>query len=576
MIRVKVWFMCAVFFSSIVIFSDICSADNIKQQMYEDLDFIRSVYHTAYTPEEWKNELFGWDLNAEILNAKEKVDILDGNLIKGYHNVLKDFFYSMKDYHVGFNFCSTEESFLPFMVKGTNGKYFIANIIGVENDNFGIPFNVGDEILKFGEKSTKEAVNELISQLYQCNSATDTALAAMFLTMRSTSMALDVPNGPITIRIKHRENNQIKDYQLQWFYYPEIIKDNTFSTASRSRSATASLSLGLGVGSPANQSWINRNFSIPLWNQIQKFKKYENSHSLGARESYIPSLGKIIWQTINNAYFHAYIYLNEDSRRIGYIRIPDFGGSTREVEEFAYIIRMFEWFTDALVIDQINNPGGKLTYLYALASIVTNKPLKTPLMKEKIYQDMVYIAFQDLRSLSTVSNDEEAKALLGDYIDGYPVTYELVKSVMEYDQFIIDQWNTGNRISEKFPILGIQEILPHTKSQYTKPVLLIVNSLAFSGGDFFPAILQDNKRVTIMGTTTAGAGGYVRQQVYPNLFGLSYFTFTGSIAYRLNDDPIENLGVTPDIIYHLSENDLQNNYPDYRRAINTAVNEIID
>jgi hypothetical protein len=584
MIRLKNWFTYLLFLINISFFSQICLADNIKEQMYDDLDFIGSIYSTAYTPESWKKDLFDWDLNEEISNAKTRVEALDNNLIREYQNILKDFFFSMRDYHVGFNFCSTEESFLPFMVIGANGKYFIADVLQTDNSMPGLPFNVGDEILNFGDKTTKEAVNELVSQLWRCNSATDTALAAMFLTMRSRTMAVNVPNGSITIRIKHKNNNEIKDYPLEWMYTPEMIHNQEMiynpkvvhSDIYKTRSVTPIVSLGLGTGLLNSQSWINRNFSIPIWDQIRINKKYENPHSLGSRKSYIPKLGQIVWQTNSNAHFHAYVYLNENYQRIGYIRIPHYGGSTREVKEFVWLMRFFEWFTDGLVIDQINNPGGSLFYICALASVLSETPLKTPVMQEKIYQDFVYSAIKDLKILSTVRNDEEARELLGNDIDGYPVTYEFVKSVIEYDLFIINQWNSGNRITEKFPILGVREILPYQSFQYSKPILLIVNSLSFSGGDFFPAILQDNNRVTILGTTTAGAGGYVRQQVYPNIFGLSVFTFTGSIAYRLNDKPIENFGVSPDIIYNISEKDLQYNYINYKNMINEAVNDILE
>ena len=66
------------------------------------------------------------------------------------------------------------------------------------------------------------------------------------------------------------------------------------------------------------------------------------------------------------------------------------------------------------------------------------------------------------------------------------------------------------------------------------------------------------------------------KQIYFSVWTISVFTFTGSLAYRLNNKPIENFGVTPDIMYHISEKDLQYSYPDYKNEINQAVNKVLE
>jgi C-terminal processing protease CtpA/Prc len=147
------------------------------------------------------------------------------------------------------------------------------------------------------------------------------------------------------------------------------------------------------------------------------------------------------------------------------------------------------------------------------------------------------------------------------------VTYELAWGIYENLLFIIDEWNSGRQITEPNYLLGIGPLPPYPRIRYTKPILVLVNHLDFSGGDFFPAILQDNKRAAIMGTHTAGAGGYVGKVSFPNLNGIAYFSYTASIAERTNHRPLENLGVTPDIHYEITENDLHNNYRSYSAEI---------
>jgi hypothetical protein len=44
----------------------------------------------------------------------------------------------------------------------------------------------------------------------------------------------------------------------------------------------------------------------------------------------------------------------------------------------------------------------------------------------------------------------------------------------------------------------------------------------------------------------------------------------------LNGNPIENLGVTPDIEVHFTPRDLEEGYPDYINAIHEAVRELLN
>src|SRR5690606_18873159 len=121
--------------------------------------------------------------------------------------------------------------------------------------------------------------------------------------------------------------------------------------------------------------------------------------------------------------------------------------------------------------------------------------------------------------------------------------------------------------TDPYPLYGIDVIEPHAMVRYTKPVLILTNSMDFSGGDFFPAMMQDNKRAIIFGEKTAGAGGFVVTDIFPNFLGIQDFSYTASLAERKDHRPIENLGVQPDVPYKISVNDLTRNYVEYVQAI---------
>jgi hypothetical protein len=142
-------------------------------------------------------------------------------------------------------------------------------------------------------------------------------------------------------------------------------------------------------------------------------------------------------------------------------------------------------------------------------------------------------------------------------------------------EYLLEEWNSGHALTGPTHILGIDKINPHPKCCYTKPILMLINELCTSGGDFMPAILQDNRRAVLFGAQTAGAGGVVSFFEFPNKHGIRGCTYTTSIAERSNSQMIENLGVSPDIVYEVTADDLQNDYRGYIKAVNEAVTNLL-
>ena len=58
---------------------------------------------------------------------------------------------------------------------------------------------------------------------------------------------------------------------------------------------------------------------------------------------------------------------------------------------------------------------------------------------------------------------------------------------------------------------------------------------------------------------------------YPNLSGIEKISMTTSILLRTNNNPIENLGVQPDLPYEVTENDILNGYEGYKAKVGEAL-----
>jgi len=559
-------------FAGLLPFSNLCIADALtKQDMYENIDAMRGFIKSKYCPVEWKKEYAGWDLNEQVEEAKKRIEAHPNLTVKESQKIIRDFFNSLKDYHVNTAFFSSEAAILPFSVKGSENRYFITYIDreAVTNKNF--PCEIGDEIISFDGKPVHAVIQDLRKEVGDNVPETDQSLAELFLTARLGAYAHDVPRGSVKVGVLHQQGNTQKTYKLNWKYYSELIRSPNMETK-----------VPKAFGSHLrfqNHEWLSKRFSLPIYHQLDKLnsrakkKNTSDPNEMGERESFIPNLGNIDWQTNANNAFHAYIYINDAGKSIGYLRIPHYMFFEEEVEDLFDIIAKFEKETDALVFDQVNNTGGSIFFAFAVSSLLAKEPLNNYSQKIIMTQEEFVDAFLENEELKELYNemDEDTYVNAG----GFYINRSMVKEFMEFDEFMMKEWNQGKFYTGYYPLWGFKKLPVHPVTHYTKPILMLINELDFSCGDVVPALLKDNNRVTLLGVRTAGAGGYVVGFTYPNRFGMQYMTLTGSLIQRFNGKPIENLGVQPDIQYTLTPEDLRTNYSPYIQTIKQAVNNLV-
>lgn len=549
-----------------------------KRRALSDLDTIHSIFEVKYAPLTWKGEFANWELNQSIQNAKNKIDSLPNPSLKDCQIIIRDFFNSTLDYHVGICFHSTESASLPFLVKGAEKRYFICDVDQCMINQSRFPFEVGDEILAFDRRPVHEVIEELRLREYGSNTyETDLALAELTLTNRRSALGHVIPKGEVVIIGKKKGEDKERVVKLKWDYIPEKIRDlsklGRLQTSCYEPSSYASKS-DLKTALRKSQ-FFEKLMVFQQWDCSYAGTRTEVSkHALGSRDGFLPSLGEKTWESGSDWNFSAYIFQTANGKKVGYVRIPHYMADVEELDEFGAIMNYFQKRTDALIIDQLNNPGGSVFYLYALVSTLIDKPIYAPKHHITLTQDEVHRALYLLPYLEQVKDDATARTVLGDEVGGYPVDFEYVNLMKKFCHFLVDQWNEGKLFTEPTHLYGVDKIKPHPRYRYSKPILLLINSLDFSGGDFFPAIMQDNKRATLMGTRTSGAGGYVLVNEFPNHTGIMAFQLTGSIAKRINKKPIENLGVKPEIPYELTVEDLQGDYQHFADAIVEVVESL--
>jgi C-terminal processing protease CtpA/Prc len=282
-----------------------------------------------------------------------------------------------------------------------------------------------------------------------------------------------------------------------------------------------------------------------------------NPYAIGAKQSFVPALGEAVWEppeeVAANSPFSACIYQVSDGRQIGYVRVPHYTYNEDAVNAFAELIARFESTTSAMVLDQVNNRGGSMFHMYAILSTLTDRALALPQHRLALNEDDAAMA-----------SEKVAQAEAG---EGVPSDERPSPNEVAYSRFVLSEIEAGRgRLTNPVHLCGVAEILP-AEIHYTKRIVVLINELDFSAAEFLAAILQDNKRATLFGERTAGAGGCVRRIAVPNQFGVDYINVTWTMAWRMNGQPIENKGVRPDVRYSVTVEDLQSGYASYRQAL---------
>lgn len=572
-----------------------------QRKMILTLYQVASIFSEQYAPIDWKKERFSVDLKREYGNAKAAILADPAITTRRFQDLLTDFVAAMRDYHVSISYHSTERARLPFLVAGAEGKHFLAYIDREKLPLKIFPFRAGDEVVAFDGKPTAEAVNELSARLGGNTAETDLRLAELFLTNRRRGRGdTNIPDGDVVLGIRGQDGKLYR-VRMPWDYVPELIpRDVPVRDSGLLEPEAPQVESWAGDSPRAPQlpveslkNLLGRAFADAIHPLARIFADMRseaagNPFLMGARKSFVPHLGAILWETKGNDAFHAYIFKTPDGRKVGFIRIPSYDGDSKKSARFGQIMAKFQKETSALVIDQVSNPGGDLFYLYALASHLTDKTLLTPRHRLIIGEsDAQWAADLLLELVKNPKNLTRAKASAQDNDNdeeeedewaGYPVTQKFILLMVRFAQFILAQLDAGKRFTPPTHLWGVDDIDPAPKAaeRYTKPILLLTNALDFSGGDFFPAIMQDNKRATIMGVRTSGAGGAVKPYSLPNQFGIKDLAATWTIAQRADGRPIENLGVTPDIAYDFTAKDLRTGFAPYRLAVLRALAGLIN
>ena len=513
-----------------------------RDQKVADLLSIANSYGTSYGPYEWKKQTQGFDL-LQIQPWIDKVSATTTDT--DFAEVLIDYVSSLNDAHDSISFPFLFQASLPFSVDIYDGAVLIESVNRLLLPASQFPFTTGDELVSMDGKPVGDWLQQFRKYSIAANQRSTERVAASRLVSRLQAVMPSMTSLADTAKIEvKRANGNVESYEIPWTKYG--TPGTTFGrlVSPMGRAAAPAVAAPPSLFAPPVDDTLPLHMQ-PMAEFLQA-RVDPNRYAIlgfGSRtpiyrlpDGFELRLGRQSSDFFLSGTFPA------GNLKIGYIRIPSFGPPSAALayNQFEQEMVYFQANTDGLIIDEMRNPGGSISFVEGLAQRVIPYQFRT-------------LGFEIRATEAWVYSMEYASVLA--HLTGQP---DWVTGALDADLAQVRQANSEYR-GRTGPIslnsTGTLILLPSPVA-YKKPIMVLVDEFSASSADMFPAVLQDNKRALIYGYRTMGAGGNVVDYALGS-YSMAQFSLTESLMNRITpvsspglpDAPyVENIGVQPDMV----------------------------
>ncbi len=524
-------------------------------QKIADLRQLSGLYAKQYGPYEWKREVAGFDLMDlqpwidRALLTKTDLDFVD---------LLVEYVASLNDAHDVFTLPASFSASLGFSADLYDGKPLIDNINRGQLPINRYPFAIGDELVSVDGVTVADWIPRLSKYAVAANPISTSRTAVARITSRPQSRIpwahLIGDSAEVVIR---RASGAEETYTIPWTktgmpitFIGQVPSPTERSTRTR-RTMDDFLSIEDSLTEIQRPLAYMYNASVPAETMAVL--------NPGVRPLFAPPAGfqqRMGFSSTDP--FTTGVY-TANGLRIGFIRIPTYLpsiGTSAAVQQFDREIQWMNENTDGLVIDEIRNPGGSVPYVEQLC--------------QRLHTDYFRSIGFELRATgyevaSFGSALVQARSLNQQYPDFFPDW--LVLGYENNYNTVLTAYGENRGRTGPISLTGPSLDLEPAPWAYAKPIIVLVDEFSASGGDAFPATLQDSGRALIVGKRTMGAGGNVVGWDATNYTeGYTYITrslmnrkFPISTAEYPSAPYVENIGVRPDIeLEYMTRENLMN------------------
>jgi hypothetical protein len=523
-------------------------------QKVSDFQALAGLYAKHYGPYEWKRDALGFDLFniapwlAQVQATKNDLD---------FYDVMSQYGASLNDAHDVYELPSTFTAMLNFWVDIYDGKLLVDSIDRSRLPAAEFGFVTGYELVSIDGQDSQRQLDGLLRYEIAANPRSTRRLAAQLLTVRPQYLmphAADVPE--ISVVVFRRPDGNTETYRIPWAK-SGLLLTNVGRYTTPGLSSTASVPgrsrIPRGHGRPPSEPPVPDETPeyLQVLNRLQNCRLPDKAvNGFGAQapvfaaslpSSFVLRQGRFYLDPFFSGVFSA------GGHTIGFIRIPSFGPSntTTAVATFQSEIAYFQANTEALVVDDMRNPGGSVSYLNSIASYLmptTWRSIPFELRATSEWVEAVSSALVSAVALGAPQYYIDLLQAIKDEIVASNAAMRGLTKPVPLDDVTI---NRSPAMDAKGNIIA-----------YTKPIIVLVDEMSASAGDAFAATIQDNARGPLLGWRTMGAGGAV-ETWEAGSYSLGYTTVTDSLMIRKNNIVtaeypaapfVENIGVRPEIV----------------------------
>lgn len=498
------------------------------RQRADDFESLVHMINKKYAPLQWKQQLLGVDILHEADLTQQM--IMGTTTDEDYLDLAMGFLSRFQDPHTSMSIASNHVATLGFLVDLYDGRLLVDS---VPSD---FPFDIGDELVSIDGESALDRLEWLKKYTPSGFDRATRRLAAALLTYHVQSlMSQPMLAEQAQVEIQHQDGTQAM-YTLPWLSGGTPYTSGTYSHVYQKSSSSEKHAL------VDQWDWISP-FSQAKLESIMDINLFKYGHFMPWFD--LPQGFEFLREMQTNDELVAGTY-EAQGKTIGLLRIPKmFVNQQSQYQRLVQFIERFKTETDGLVIDIMNNPGGRVSWSNFVNSYLHTEPFEQ-------------ILFQARPLLTDILTMEQ---YLNQNLD--PVSMEFVQRI--HDE-TLRAYRAGDHLTQPLSFDSAaagSTMMPAMDSAgqpmgYDKPIVVLINELAVSGGDYFAATLQDSGRATLIGLRTSGGGGHVVSYDQALPYSEASFSLTESLMVRPNTVQvegypatryIENVGVHPDVTY---------------------------